>query len=273
MATNLTPPLVAVNAAGTKGELRGMLSFPPVAISSFRVLLASLRTAARSRWPVPYGQARNALALCRWLAAQRPGAQGGDGPYDDAFWDHHSKGDWAGMSEALVRHFSPAAVVDVGCGQALLLAALKEHHPSIRQRGIDSSDAAVRRARQRGLDITRVDLAFLGSRPRDAAAALIDGFDVAVCLETAEHLPPWSAAGLVRVLTRAPLVVFSAAQPGQGGTSHINEQPLQYWRRKFQREGFDLDQRDEAFREAIAALDLPWWYAANIHVFSERRES
>lgn len=208
------------------------------------------------------------LALCRWLALQGRRLVRPVSPYDDAFWDYHTTGDWAGMTDALVGHLSPASVVDVGCGQALMLSALRQRHPSIRRRGIDSSEAAVRRARERGLDIERVDLAFRGTRSCAAAATLVEGFDVAVCLETAEHLPPWSVAGLIRVLTRAPVVVFSAAQPGQGGTFHINEQPLDYWRKRFAREGFDLDPRDEAFRRAIAALELPWWYAANIHIFS-----
>ena len=192
-------------------------------------------------------------------------------PYDDAFWDYHTTGDWTGVTDALVRHLSPASVVDVGCGQGLMLSALKQRHPAIRQRGIDSSDAAVRRARGHGIEIERVGLAFFGTQNCAAAATLVEGFDVAVCLETAEHLPPWSVAGLIRVLTRAPVVVFSAAQPGQGGTLHINEQPLDYWRERFQREGFDIDPRDDAFRSAIASLDLPWWYAVNIHVFSKAR--
>jgi hypothetical protein len=36
----------------------------------------------------------------------------------------------------------------------------------------------------------------------------------------------------------ADVVLFSAAEPGQGGEHHINERPLQYWRELFQSKGF-----------------------------------
>ena len=51
------------------------------------------------------------------------------------------------------------------------------------------------------------------------------------CLEVGEHLPA-IVATLVATLTRhAPVILFSAALPGQGGWQHINERPAAYWRR------------------------------------------
>jgi hypothetical protein len=42
-------------------------------------------------------------------------------------------------------------------------------------------------------------------------------YDMSMCIEVAEHLPPEAAAPLVRALTAAaPVVVFSAALPGSG---------------------------------------------------------
>lgn len=55
------------------------------------------------------------------------------------------------------------------------------------------------------------------------------GYDLAVCMEVAEHLSPESAEKLVGGLTRARYVLFSAAIPGQGGVGHINEQWQSYW--------------------------------------------
>ena len=229
-----------------------------------------VKASARTRWPAAYGRARNTLALSHWIALRIRQRFARASPYDDAFWDFHTVGDWAGMADQVVEQFAPRSVVDVGCGQGLLLAALRTHHPSIDLLGIDSSDHAVRRARARGLDVRLADLAFLGKRDAAPVARLVRGADVAVCLETAEHLPPWSATNLVRALTGASVVVFSAAPPGQGGTLHINEQPLDYWCERFRREGFALDAKDEALRSGVARLDLPWWYAANIRVFSRR---
>jgi 2-polyprenyl-3-methyl-5-hydroxy-6-metoxy-1,4-benzoquinol methylase len=50
-------------------------------------------------------------------------------------------------------------------------------------------------------------------------------YDLVICLEVAEHLSPESGRYLVRALSQAaPLVFFSAAVPGQGGSYHVNEQ-------------------------------------------------
>ena len=55
-------------------------------------------------------------------------------------------------------------------------------------------------------------------------------FDLVVSLEVAEHLPPVIADQFVSYLTSlGPVILFSAAIPGQGGTDHLNEQWPRYW--------------------------------------------
>jgi hypothetical protein len=69
--------------------------------------------------------------------------------------------------------------------------------------------------------------------------ALARSFDLALCLEVGEHIEHQAADVLVDSLTRhAPVVVFGAAMPFQGGTRHINEQWPAYWREKFQARGY-----------------------------------
>lgn len=233
-------------------------------------LLPSVAGIARRRWPHAYAHARNWWSLGEWAGKRVLPGRGATDPYDQTFWDFHEKGDWAGLAQLIAHFFSPSSVVDVGCGQGLLLAALRSQNPELTLLGIETSSEGVRRARSRGLVISVLSLAFFGRRSSAEAAAEVSRFDLAVCLETAEHLPPWSAAGLISVLTRAPLVVFSAAQLGQGGTAHMNERPAAYWRSRFARRGYALDERDTEFRERVAALDLPWWYGANIHVFRRK---
>lgn len=60
-----------------------------------------------------------------------------------------------------------------------------------------------------------------------------EGFDLAICLEVAEHLPEESAAPLVAGLAEAGAVLFSAATPGQPGIGHVNCQPHDYWHDRF----------------------------------------
>jgi len=59
-------------------------------------------------------------------------------------------------------------------------------------------------------------------------------FELALCVEVAEHLPEARASGLVAdLVSLAPVVLFSAAVPGQGGIGHVNEQWPEYWESLF----------------------------------------
>jgi hypothetical protein len=63
--------------------------------------------------------------------------------------------------------------------------------------------------------------------------------DLALSLEVAEHLPREAAEIFIRSLCAlADVILFSAAIPSQGGTSHINEQWPDYWASLFQKQGF-----------------------------------
>jgi len=70
----------------------------------------------------------------------------------------------------------------------------------------------------------------------------IQSADLAMSLEVREHLPPSMGHNLVVSLVRsAPLTIFTAATPGQGGSGHVNEQPSEYWIEEFAGLGRYLD--------------------------------
>lgn len=77
---------------------------------------------------------------------------------------------------------------------------------------------------------------------RDAAITLdiIPRVSLAVCLDTAEHVPDYKADKLVENLcSMAPAVYFSAGLPGyEGAHGHVNCQPVNYWAQKFKRFGY-----------------------------------
>ena len=57
-------------------------------------------------------------------------------------------------------------------------------------------------------------------------------FDLVMCLEVAEHLPKQAALNsLLSTLVKSTgnILIFSAAQPGQEGTGHINPQTQHFW--------------------------------------------
>jgi len=92
-------------------------------------------------------------------------------------------------------------------------------------------------------------------------------FDLAVCLEVAEHLPELRARGLIGDLTAmASCVLFSAAVPGPTGTNHINPQYLPYWIKLFAERGF---QAMDPFRPLIWGNDnVEWFYQQDIVLFA-----
>lgn len=91
-------------------------------------------------------------------------------------------------------------------------------------------------------------------------------FDIAQCLEVAEHLKPGRAESLIADLCHlAPVVLFSAAVPGQGGTHHINEQWQGYWIDLFSRNNYT---KLDCFRSNFWNNEcIAWWYRQNLFAF------
>jgi len=79
---------------------------------------------------------------------------------------------------------------------------------------------------------TPEDVYFLQHDLRLPLTDLLRTFELVICLEVAEHLPRNEAHNnLLHTLARSTgqLLMFSAAQPGQPGTGHINPQLPEYW--------------------------------------------
>lgn len=151
------------------------------------------------------------------------------------------------------------SVVDVGCGDGSWLAVF-------RKLGVEKI---------LGIDGEYVTADIILQIPRGSFLALDltkpfnlqRTFDLAVSLEVAEHLPSVCADGFVESLTRlAPLVLFSAAIPFQGGENHINEQWPDKWAALFALHGYlPID----CIRKRIWENDaVEWWYAQNILLFA-----
>ena len=155
--------------------------------------------------------------------------------------------------------FKPQSVLDVGCGAGAWIRTWAQY--------LEASELL-------GVDGTEQDLAPVGFKVVDLEQGFNLGqrFSLVQCLETAEHLPACSADGLVASLARhGELVVFSAAQPGQGGKNHVNEQPPGYWIEKFSRQGF---QCFDLLRPQIHAMsDIEPWYRYNTLVFAKEQSN
>lgn len=182
------------------------------------------------------------------------------GAYSTGFYDDQSVGSRRSALETiphLQRFLRVSSVLDVGCGVGTWLGAFREH-------GV--TDLA-------GLDGDYVDRARLqipAERfvPCDLTAPpdLRRTFDLTMSLEVAEHLPASAADDFVRYLTSfSPVVMFSAAVPGQGGKHHVNEQWPDYWAARFEQQGFTVV---DCLRPLLwNNPHVEWWYAQNTFLF------
>lgn len=152
------------------------------------------------------------------------------------------------------------SVVDVGCGTGTWLAAFAAAGVSD-YLGLDGAWAE-----RAGLEIPRecFTAADLSSPPD-----LNRRFDLAISLEVAEHLPAAAADRFVATLVKlAPVVLFSAAIPGQGGTSHVNEQWPDYWSERFASHGYQCF--DVLRLRLWNDPHVQWWYAQNMLLYVDR---
>jgi SAM-dependent methyltransferase len=177
-----------------------------------------------------------------------------------AWVDETARASADAIAASIVRRFDPKSVIDVGCGTGAVLESLAQM--GVVSSGLERAEAARALCRQRGLNVQTFDLehdTYDGPR----------GFDLAVCLEVAEHVHAPVGERLVNLLcTLADTVVFTAATPGQGGKDHVNEQPHAYWIASFGRCGFAPDDSEtQAVRAEWDAAATAEWYHRNALIF------
>jgi methyltransferase family protein len=122
------------------------------------------------------------------------------------------------------------SIVDVGSGTGAWLSVFQEYGISDIW-GVDGDYVSD--------DVQTLDPSRFLQRDLSKPFSVDRNCDLVVCLEVAEHLPPESASSFIEsISTIAPVVLFSAAIPKQGGTGHINEQWPDYWAAEFRAHGF-----------------------------------
>lgn len=180
--------------------------------------------------------------------------------YDHSFYEGQVDGSARSAGEVVpivLRLMDVSSVCDVGCGLGTWLAAFRQHGVDD-VCGIDGDYVPRELLHIPGDAFVAADL----SRPLQIGRT----FDLAMSLEVAEHITSTSAQTFVASLTRlAPVVLFSAAVPHQGGRDHINEQWPDYWANLFSVHGFvSID----ALRWRIwDHREIEFWYRQNIFFY------
>ena len=184
-------------------------------------------------------------------------------PYTSGFYEQHLSESRRSAEEIVplvLDLLQPGSVIDVGCGVGTWLAVFRQH-------GIEDIC---------GIDGPWVNPALL-KIPQDRFSPvdlqnpfhIRRQFDLAVSVEVAEHLSPECAEGFIHSLASlAPVVLFSAAIPFQGGANHVNEQWPEYWAELFAAEGYKAI---DCLRKQFWRNDrVEWWYAQNLLLFARR---
>lgn len=205
-------------------------------------------------------------AACRWKYAKTTH----DDIYDSAYFEMVEETTGASVeviADSILDKFSPASVIDVGCGTGALLERLSSS--GVRPFGIEYADAALEFCRRRRLPVRQLDL-----NDREATDSIDEPFDVAVSMEVGQQLSASSADSYVDLLCRvAPLVVFSSDTPGGFDRLPLNEQRADYWIEKFIQRGFHVDEpTTDEFRSKWKSAETASWFCEHVIVFRADRD-
>ncbi len=122
------------------------------------------------------------------------------------------------------------SIVDFGCGAGGWLKAASELNDDIKLTGIDGDYI------KNSLSFNKANFIFKNLEE----TINIEKHDLAISLETAEHLKPERANSFIKDLCKSSnVVLFSAAVDGHGGANHYNEQTQSYWVSKFRENGYE----------------------------------
>lgn len=121
------------------------------------------------------------------------------------------------------------SIVDIGCGHGSWLKAASQIIPNGRIYGVDGIYT-----KELHTNI-KADFKYINLEKKFT----INKFDLAISLETAEHLSPERAKSFIKdICNTSDVVFFSAAVDGHGGVNHLNEKNQSYWIKLFNDENY-----------------------------------
>ena len=187
-----------------------------------------------------------------------------DNLYKPQYYDNMARGaardDAHKFSSVLNAKYDPDFVIDIGCGVGRFLEYFQLNGLNVI--GYDGSKYACENPVNDDITIHYHDLTNPLHFENEA--------DLVMCIEVLEHLPNEAAATAVKTISRAgPIAVVTAAEPGQGGTYHVNEQQPSFWIDLFESEGMAYDKSDSKQLSDVTGFDELDWLNGDIYVFKQ----
>jgi SAM-dependent methyltransferase len=169
------------------------------------------------------------------------------------------------MADAIVRDLRPTTVLDAGCGMGFLVEALRER--GVEAWGVDISEHAISQVHESVREHCQVGTLTepLGRR-----------YDLIVCVEVLEHIPPAEANAAVASLCAASdRLLLSSSRDDYGEATHVNVQAPEAWSAMLAQNGFLRDvehdvsyvtpwaalytRSSEPLAEMVRRYDRSWW--------------
>ncbi len=190
--------------------------------------------------------------------------------YDDRYFKWHKDHtrtyaiknmDW------YIDKYKPTSVIDYGCGIGVYLeSALSKGITKLK--GFDIGGEYVKKYTENCVQpfIEYLDC----TKP-----ILTEKYDCVISLETGEHIETQFSEAFIQNIINSTdtfgTILYSAAQPGQGGTGHINCQTKDFWISIFNKHGFVYDENlTRVITEAWSNLKAPVYIINNLIVLKRK---
>jgi Methyltransferase domain len=135
------------------------------------------------------------------------------------------------IAERIVREIGPHTALDAGCAMGFLVEGLRAR--GVEAFGIDISEYA--------LSQVRPDLQPF-CQPGSITDPLPRRYDLVMCIEVLEHLPPQDGDQAIANLCQASDdILFSSTPFDFREATHFNVQPPEHWAERFALQGFQRD--------------------------------
>ncbi len=152
------------------------------------------------------------------------------------------------VADRIVQDIQPRTVLDAGCAMGFLVECLRER--GVDAYGIDVSEYAIQQVHpdvRPYCAVGSIAAPLLGQSrqlPSQLPSQLPRQYDLIVCMEVLEHMPPKDAEqAIANFAVHTEDVLFSSSPLDYAEATHINVHPGEYWAALFVRQGFfrDLD--------------------------------
>jgi len=166
------------------------------------------------------------------------------------------------LAQWINQTLQPKRVLDLGCGPGMYTHALANLGINAQGLDIDQRVDGV-------VQVIRGDLLCLDGQQQA---------DLVMCLEVAEHIDPQYSDkivdSVVKTIQPGGRLIWTAAQPGQGGVGHINNRKKEYWLKKFLDRGliWNLDQQTNLVDYCRMGYHMGW-FVNNVLVMYKPRDT